>query len=64
MNLIDFTCQMQEAKLAVLRAQAAAPNTKPVQEATLDAIRSVGVDCCRDDVMDSIRFAWAQKQAD
>jgi len=67
MSIIDYACQMQDAKLAALRAQAAAPNTQALQQATLDAIRTVRVDalgfCCRDDVVDAIRIAWAQLEA-
>ena len=68
MNILQYVSEMQDAKLAALRAQAQAPNTQALQQATLDAILSVRVDalgfCCRYDVIDAIRLAWAQLEVD
>ena len=67
MNVINYSCQIQDAKLAALRAQAAAPNTQAVQEATLDAIRTVRVDalgwCCQQDILEAVRLAWSRLEA-
>jgi hypothetical protein len=68
MNILDFAIATQDAKLAALQAPATAPNGRALQEATLDAIRSVRVDalgwCCQQDILEAVRLAWSELETD
>ena len=64
MNVIEYACQMQNAKLAAAQAAAWVPTAESLKVATLAAIMRVETDplgwCCRDDVAEAIQLVWAQ----
>jgi hypothetical protein len=41
MNVIDYACQMQDAKLAALKAQAQAPTVEAIKATTRSAIQAL-----------------------
>ena len=67
MNIVEYACQMQDAKLAALKAAAQVPSVEAIKAATLGALLRVETDaldwCCRDDVIDAIEAAWARLEA-
>ena len=62
MNVIEYACQMQDAKLAALKAQAQVPTVEAFKAATLAALLRVETDalgwCCLEEVVDAIEAAW------
>uniref|UniRef100_UPI004047658E hypothetical protein n=1 Tax=Cyanobium sp. TaxID=2164130 RepID=UPI004047658E len=67
MNVIEYACQMQDAKLAALKAVDQVPSAEAIKVATLAAILRVQTDplgwCCRDDVYEAIELAWKRLEA-
>ena len=68
MNIVEYACQMQDAKLAALKAAAQVPTVAAFKAATLAAIMRTETDplgwCCRDDVAEAIQLAWVQLGVD
>lgn len=67
MKVIDYACQMQDAKLAALKAQAQAPTVESFKAATLAAIPNVETDplgwANLEDVVDAVHAAWKRLEA-
>ena len=67
MNIVEYACQMQDAKLAALKAQAQVPTVESFKAATLAAIPNVETDplgwANLEDVVDAVHAAWKRLEA-
>jgi hypothetical protein len=66
-NIVEYACQMQDARLAALQAQAQAPSAEAIKAATLGALLKVESDALGwanlEDVADAIEAAWKRLEA-
>jgi hypothetical protein len=66
-NIVEYACQMQDAKLAALKAQAQVPTVESFKAATLAAIPNVETDplgwANLEDVVDAVHAAWKRLEA-
>jgi len=65
MNVIDYACQMQDAKLAALKAAAQVPTVEAIKSATRSAIQALELFTHSEKVglIGEIEDAWAQIEA-
>ena len=65
MNVIEYACQMQDARLAALKAQAQVPTVEAFKAATRSAIQALELFTHSEKVglIGEIEDAWAQLEA-
>ena len=65
MNIVEYACQMQDAKLAALKAQAQAPGVEKIKAATRSAIQALELFTHSEKVglIGEIEDAWARLEA-
>ena len=65
MNVIEYACQMQDAKLAALKAAAQVPTVEAIKAATRSAIQALELFTHSEKVglIGEIEDAWAQLEA-
>jgi uncharacterized protein (DUF1501 family) len=66
-NIVEYACQMQDARLAAAQAAARVPTAESLKVATLTAIMRVEADALGwanvEDVVDAIEAAWEKLEA-
>ena len=62
MNIVEYACQMQDAKLAALKAAAQVPSVEAIKAATRSAIQALDLFTHSEKVglIGEIEDAWAQ----
>ena len=65
MNVIEYACQMQDAKLAALKAAAQVPSVEAIKAATRSALQALQLFTNSEKVglIGEIEDAWAQLEA-